>query len=453
MRICLVSAFPPSHERVNEYGYHLAHELQRNPFITVTVLADAYDDIEPELPDFEVVRCWRPDSISSCWKLLRTVRDCRPDIVWFNLVLCTFGTKSPLAAFLGLCLPMLVWLAGYSSHVTLHHHVDSRENAGRPPLCSFALRLAIKMLRFADSVTVLLPDESCELMKKYRGENVHFRAPGFASNPAPPDFSMRGNPMQRVLAFGNWGAHNRLETLLEAYDRVAKQVRNVEFVIAGEEHPSAPGYLDSLREQYAARPNIMFTGHLAEQDIPELFKHSSVMIIPYSSAERSTDLARIAAQFGLPILCPDAGEFRDMAQECEFAIEMFDQDNPLSLADHLLTVLNDRARQIETAEQNFSAAVRLTMPPVISRYIRLFDWQEETHIPTISVLTCFVRWTRTHLIGAIAQSFMLSPNSSAHSAARVPRRVHRLSMMPLTQRLQGRQLGKELERIHRQRVA
>ena len=40
MKICLVTTFPPSQGGLSEYGLHIAHELQRNPFIRLTVLAD-----------------------------------------------------------------------------------------------------------------------------------------------------------------------------------------------------------------------------------------------------------------------------------------------------------------------------------------------------------------------------------------------------------------------------
>ncbi len=40
MKICLVSAFPPSKVVLNEYGYHLARELHADPLIALTVLAD-----------------------------------------------------------------------------------------------------------------------------------------------------------------------------------------------------------------------------------------------------------------------------------------------------------------------------------------------------------------------------------------------------------------------------
>jgi len=40
MKVCLVTAFPPSTERLNEYGFHLAKELKKQDLISLTVLAD-----------------------------------------------------------------------------------------------------------------------------------------------------------------------------------------------------------------------------------------------------------------------------------------------------------------------------------------------------------------------------------------------------------------------------
>ena len=40
MKICLVTTFPPSTGGLSEYGFHIARELQRNPFLSLTVLAD-----------------------------------------------------------------------------------------------------------------------------------------------------------------------------------------------------------------------------------------------------------------------------------------------------------------------------------------------------------------------------------------------------------------------------
>jgi glycosyltransferase involved in cell wall biosynthesis len=452
MKICLVTAFPPSHERINEYGYHLAHELQRNPFLSVTVLADEHDGSEQELPDFDVVRCWRPDTLRGSWKLLSAIRDCKPDVVWFNLVFSTFGAHSATAAFLGLCLPMLTRVMGYSTHVTLHHLMEGLdlEGAGikHPLLYRVGGWLATRLLLFANSVTVLLPDYRNTLLKKYRGNNVHLRAHGiFASNPEPPDFSMRGNPTQTVLAFGKWGTYKRLDVLLDAFASVSKQVENARLVIAGENHPKAPGYLESVKAQYAGNPNVTFTGYVAEEEIATLFKQASVMVMPYTSAGGPSGVAHLAAQFGVPIISADIAQFRDMAVENDFAIEFFDKGNPRSLSATLVELLNDRAKQIEMAEQNFSAAVRMTMPQVMAEYIRSFDWysHKRTAHQTASILARFVRWTRTRPPRPIAQAMTIVPPFARLRSA--------VLEMPSSEALRRQQLHEEAERIRMQRVA
>ena len=47
MKICLVTTFPPSRGGLSEYGFHIASELQRNPFLSLTVLADSLDGKDP----------------------------------------------------------------------------------------------------------------------------------------------------------------------------------------------------------------------------------------------------------------------------------------------------------------------------------------------------------------------------------------------------------------------
>ena len=83
---------------------------------------------QSELPDFNVIRCWKFGSLANPLRLLKTIRSINPDVVWFNLVFSTFATPDmPVAAFAGLITPALIRAAGYYTHITLHHileHVD-----------------------------------------------------------------------------------------------------------------------------------------------------------------------------------------------------------------------------------------------------------------------------------------------------------------------------------------
>ena len=128
MKICLVATFPPSGRQLNEYAFYIARELQRNPHISLTILADELTDYEfatdqngkslkaeeqAELPGFDVIRCWKFNSLATPARLLKTIRELKPDVVWFNLVFSSFATPEyPVAAFAGLCVPALTRVLG-----------------------------------------------------------------------------------------------------------------------------------------------------------------------------------------------------------------------------------------------------------------------------------------------------------------------------------------------------
>src|SRR5437764_6960339 len=310
MKICLVSAFPPSKMVLNEYGYHVARELQDDPLISLTVLADEMEHPEPELAEFDVERCWKVNRLSNHGKLLRTLREIKPNVVWFNLVCSSFGNQDhPLAAFSGFTLPAMTRMAGFYTHVTLHHlmdHIDLQDAVVRnKALFKIAGHVATRVILMANSVSVLLPAYRRTLIDKYRGENIHFRAHGILSGrPEYPDFSRRGNPKHRILAFGKWGTYKRCEMLIQAFEEeILPQVPEAELIIAGGNNSNAEGYIEGLQEKYKDHPRIKLTGYVEEEEIPELFSASSVMVLPYTSATGASGVGHLAAADGVQMGC------------------------------------------------------------------------------------------------------------------------------------------------------
>lgn len=181
MKICLVTTFPPSTGGLSEYGFHLAQELQRNPFLNLTVLADKLPQPHAEPEGFTVLRCWSFDDPGSTFRLLKTLHRLKPDVVWFNLLFSTFG-RNPLIAFSGLMTPLLARLSGRFTHVTLHHLMDTVElkdvGVRHEGLYRMAGAVATRMLLLANSVSVLMPGYRKILNDKYGRDNVHLRAHG-----------------------------------------------------------------------------------------------------------------------------------------------------------------------------------------------------------------------------------------------------------------------------------
>lgn len=383
MKICLVSAFPPSKVVLNEYGYHVAKELQADPLVSLTVIADQVDGTV-ELPEFVVERAWEVNRLSNHGALLRALRIVRPDVVWFNLVFSSFGTREhPLAAFSGLTLPATTRMAGYYTHVTLHHlmdHIDLDDSGVRnKAMFRLAGHVATRLLLTANSISVLLPAYRRTLIDKYRGEHIHFRSHGIlAARPEYPDFSRRGNPDHTILAFGKWGTYKRCELLIEAFLKdIWPRMKNTRLVIAGANNSNSPGYIESL-QRTTDHPNIHFTGYVAEEGISDLFGSASVLVLPYTSATGSSGVAHLGAQHGVPIVSADVPDFREMAENEGLAIKFYPIGDESALGESIYELLESREQMQDMAEQNFSAALRMTMPQVIRQYVRSFDRHQRT---------------------------------------------------------------------------
>jgi glycosyltransferase involved in cell wall biosynthesis len=377
MKIALISAFPPSKGLLNEYGFHIANQLKDQPNISLTVLGDTMTEPAPELPEFDVVRCWELNKTFNQPGLLRVLRETKPDVVWFNLIFSTFGNaNNPAAAFSGLTLPAITRAAGYYTHVTLHHlmdHVDLKDSGIKHPRIYRTVgAIATRIVLRANSLSVLLPAYRRTLIEKYRGQNVHFRAHGILSaRPEPPDFELRKNPT--VMVFGKWGTYKRLELLLEAFADVRRVIPEARLIVAGGNHPMAPNYVESVAEQCKDDPNIEFTGYVEEQDIPRIFKQSSVLVMPYNSATGASGVAHLGCEFGLPIVCAEIPDFIGMADDEGLAIDFYRTGDAGSLAERLIEVLQNTEYQREMSEQNFNAALRQTMPQIVQQYTRAFD--------------------------------------------------------------------------------
>ena len=393
MRICLVATFPPSGRQLNEYAFHIARELSTHPDVELIILADEltkYDfatdeqgrplevESKGELPGFNVIRCWKFGSMSTPWRLLSTIRKLKPDVVWFNLVFSSFATpENPFAAFAGLSVPAMVRAAGFYTHITLHHiieHVDfAAAGVRRERLYRIGTDVATRALLRADSVSVLLPGYRQTLVSKYAAQNVLLGTHGtFASSPTPPDLSKRGNPHQRILAIGHWGTYKRLETLMEAFPKVLEKVPNAKLVVAGANHHTRAGYWESVRDAQPPHLPIEFRGYVAEDEIPELFQSTSVLVLPYDSATGSSGPAHQACEYGVPIVCADIPDFRGMVTDEDMAVLFYKVGDAGDLAEQLVEILRSSELQREMAEQNFAAGVHMTMKNVIANYLRWF---------------------------------------------------------------------------------
>jgi glycosyltransferase involved in cell wall biosynthesis len=375
VKIAFITSFPPSRHALNEYGYHVADQLRQEPSVELTILGDYLQAPAPELPGFHVIRCWGFGRCGNPLSLLRAIRRLKPEVAWFNLGFASFG-DTPLPALFGLVIPAAVRLGGVYSHVTLHQlfeTVDLVDAAVTSPfLFSAGGWLATHLLLSANSLSVLLPAYRRILNEKYHRGRVSTRLHGiFTARPEPPDFTRRGNPVHRILAFGKWGTYKRLDLLIEGFNRLTTKLPNVKLVIGGGDHPKTPGYVDAVARRHAS-DRISFLGYVPEESIASLFRDASLAVMPYTSSAGSSGVAHLAAQYGVPIIASDIKDFGELARGEGIAIRFFKPGDPDSLVEQMLSTLNSPDELKEMAWRNYSAGVAMSMPRVVREYIRAF---------------------------------------------------------------------------------
>lgn len=394
MRICLVATFPPSGRQLNEYAFHLARELRNCPGVELFILADelnAYDfatdengnpiHADQELQGFNVIRCWQFGKPGTPARLLKVIHKLKPDIVWYNIVFSSFATpENPIAAFAGLSAPAFTRAAGYYTHITLHNileHVDfAAAGIRREGLFRLGTAMATRALLKANSVSVLLPHYHRTLTTKYGAKNVLLGTHGtFSTIPSPPDFTKRNNPDQRILAIGHWGTYKRLETLMKAFPLVLNKAPHARLVIAGANHHTRAGYWESIRAAQPPHLPIDFRGYVPEEEIPELYRSTSIVVMPYDSATGSSGPAHQACEYGVPVVCADIPDFREMAAEEDMAILFHRVGDAEDLAEDLSRILISPDLERRLAEHNFHAGVEMTLGNVVSKYLRWFELQ------------------------------------------------------------------------------
>ena len=81
-----------------------------------------------------------------------------------------------------------------------------------------------------------------------------------------------------------------------------------------------------------------------------------------------------------------------MGQSEELAIDFYPPGDARGLADCLLDLLSNLDKQMSMATQNFSAALRMTMPNVVQKYLRHFELQQR--VQTLRHISRFRRLPR-----------------------------------------------------------
>ncbi len=378
LRVGLVTALPPSATTLNEYGFHLARHLAAAAEVEEVV---AYTERDLESIGFDgavtVEPTWAFNGPLNPIRILRAVRRTRPDVVMFNMHFTSFGSAR-IPAALGLCTPALLRLAGFHTVVVLHNLVDTVDleaagfggNRWVNRLMTMIGRVLTRIILLADRVGTTMPAYVDILRTRYGADNVYLAPHGSFDvaldvDPDPSD------GRRRVLAFGKFGTYKRLEGLLDGYRRLVRDAAfaDVELVIAGSDSPNAAGYMAEIEALAYGLPGVRFTGYVAEEDVPGLFRSASVVAFPYTATTGSSGPLHQAGTYARAALVPEVGDFIELIEDEGFSGESFDPRDPDTIEAALRRVLGDKAVRDHHGARNHAAAVGLPLEDIVDWHI------------------------------------------------------------------------------------
>ncbi|TFD30663.1 glycosyltransferase [Cryobacterium cryoconiti] len=386
LRIGVVTAFPPGRNSLNEFGFHLVkHLVAQSEVQEVLLYSDVTDAGTPAPMDGVTDHpSWTFNSVTNVFRLTRTIARTRPDAVLFNLQFATFGDKR-IAGALGLLIPALLRVIRVPSVVVLHNLADNvdMQDAGfagsavTARLMKFAGRILTRALLRADLVALTIPRYVEYLQESYGAKNALLAPHGSFEEVAVPSFGIPAG-RRRILAFGKWGTYKTVDVLVEAYQELLRRgYRDLELTLAGTDSPNSAGYMASVADRFAALPNLVLTGYVAEDEVAPLFSSATVVAFPYTSTTGSSGVLHQAGEYGRAAVLPRIGDLIDIIEEEGFLGVYFEPGDAESLADALALVLDDPNRRTSIGRRNFAAASGIPMSEVVHWHLihiqRLLD--------------------------------------------------------------------------------
>ncbi len=386
MKLAIVTAYPPSKVTLNEYAYHLVkHFRQKEDITEIVLLTDTTEgkkDIEFTGAGCKITikECWAFNSYKNIYSVTKAINQTKPDAVLFNLQFMKFGDKK-VAAALGLMLPLVCKLKKIPNIVLLHNILEEVDlgkagftnNKVMQKIYGFIGSTLTRLILQADVVALTMQKYVAVLEEKYNAKNVKFIPHGTFEILEEPAYDVPLQPF-KVMAFGKFGTYKKVEGMIEAVELIKQHSNlNLEVVIAGTDNPNTPGYLESVKEKYSHIEGITFTGYVAEEDVPKLFKESALVVFPYTSTTGSSGVLHQAGSYGKAVVMPDLGDLALLVKDEGYRGEFFEPESVHSLAQAIANILSNNAYRVELEKANYKAATAYPMSKIADMYIETFQ--------------------------------------------------------------------------------
>ena len=173
----------------------------------------------------------------------------------------------------------------------------------------------------------------------------------------------------RILLYvGRLAPEKNLETLIEAFARVARQTKDTYLVLAGS--GKSHSALQFLAEQLEIDKRIVFTGFLPRTKLDPLYRSAEIFLFPSKTDTQGLVVGEALAA-GTPCIVVNGGGVPESIRDGVdgFLVE----DNPEAMATRTLQLLSDPGLRSRMSENAIQGAKNITPERIAERVIAIYE--------------------------------------------------------------------------------
>ena len=338
MKLAIVSPYPPlgcKHSYgsgVASYTKNLAESLKMiSQSLDVYVISDRRPGLPARYVDQEikVYRTFNTDPFCIL-KVFRELKKIRPDVIHIQHEYFLYGDI--LSAILFPLLPLFSRLFSRRTVVTIHGVIPlnlledvefKKENEIKGPswLLKIGLLLVTRLIALISHIVIVHE----EFLKKYLNEDYNINEEKIVVIPhgvEEADVMSQAEAKKRlglknrtvILYFGYLTGYKGIETLIEAYKYVSKQLSRTILIIAGGKHPRLKNrkwyehWLEKLVqkakciERDLKDGEILFTEFISEREICMYYSAADLVVLPYNARISASGPEALAIAYERPLL-------------------------------------------------------------------------------------------------------------------------------------------------------
>ena len=297
-------------------------------------------------PNVKIEPLWEYDDIPS---LIRTLflllrKGKKFDLIFFNLILTSFGRRKLSNAFGLLIPPLLSILAHKKPVVYIHNLVETQDirklGYGNAHVSKLFARVLERLLFGTTNIILPLESQRKTIERIYGTRVDQALFVGVEGIWTLKNYIRVNNRSTlynlgkiRILLFGAWGPQKDIVSILRMLKTLTLRVTNFHVIVAGSINKNFPEYRKKLSRTFMELDpgRFSFIENPEEESVPELFINSDILILPYNAAGGYSAVMNVARLYCIKILAYDIEELREIARTIDVNVDFIPRDNNESL--------------------------------------------------------------------------------------------------------------------------